>query len=266
MRIEEILDNPKITQRIFFPRKQEPIEETELRKNLRIEVDNGIILGGILYLHKNYYEFPTVLFFHGNGETAYDYQYLANNYLACGINLAVFDFRGYGISSGIPKLSKLFTDPLTLYRKFSSWMDKKYPGICGQTFFIMGRSLGSICASVIASKNPKKMQGLIVESGFGDTYRLLNEIFFIRIPEINRESIEPYSNNTFLHLVQKPSLVIHGEQDNIIPIDQGKNAFNNIPDSIKKEFISIPNVSHNNISENIELYYGSISKFIQTNK
>ena len=45
---------------------------------------------------------PVILYFHGNGELASDYDMLAPLYTAKGITLLVADYRGYGRSGGTP--------------------------------------------------------------------------------------------------------------------------------------------------------------------
>jgi pimeloyl-ACP methyl ester carboxylesterase len=53
---------------------------------------------------------PTVLLFHGNGETVADYDLAAPPYARHGMNLAVVDYRGYGRSDGEPSLRAILED------------------------------------------------------------------------------------------------------------------------------------------------------------
>ena len=59
-----------------------------------------------------------------------------------------------------------------------------------------------------------------------------------------------------------PLLVIHAEEDHIIPFEQGKKIIS-LSDSKNKKLISIPNANHNNILNiNADLYFNEITKFI----
>ena len=53
---------------------------------------------------------PVVVYFHGNGEIASDYGTIAPMYHHAGASLLVVDYRGYGWSTGQPRLSTLLSD------------------------------------------------------------------------------------------------------------------------------------------------------------
>ena len=251
---------------IFFPRKTPiPEENKSLFRILRVKVDNETQIGGILYLHSNPTDYPTVIFFHGNGETALDYNYFVKSYIDCGVNFAMFDYRGYGFSSGIPKYTALFEDPLIIYDQFSKWIESEYSGIMASTFFVMGRSLGSACAACLGGYNPEKMKGIIFESGFGSNKRMI-QLISSRYPNISPEILKPYSNDTYTSQIKKPCLVIHGRRDQIIPFVEGEYLFSSIPSNIEKKFIEIRSATHNDISSYESEYYPPIKKFIEKYK
>jgi pimeloyl-ACP methyl ester carboxylesterase len=248
---------------IFFPRKTSiPIEDKSKFRVLQFDISNEISIGGILYLNRDFLNVPTVIFFHGNGEVATDYSYFASKYLECGLNLAVFDFRGYGFSTGTPEYSTLFDDPPLIFEKFSGWLKSEYTGIISEVFFIFGRSLGSASASALAASNPENLRGVIFESSFGSIKRMMTLVAG-RFPEINLELLNPFSNDTYLTQIKKPCLVIHGERDQIIPFSEGKYVFETIPESVEKEFIGIPYATHNDISSYEDQYFSPIKKFIE---
>ena len=247
---------------IFFPRKTStPVEDKSKFRVLQFDVSDGISIGGILYLNRDFLNVPTVIFFHGNGEVATDYSYYAFKYLECGLNLAVFDYRGYGFSTGTPEYSALFEDLLIIYEKFSEWLKSEYTGKISEVFFIFGRSLGSASASALAAKNPSNLRGVIFESSFGSIKRMM-ALVAGRFPEINMELLNPFSNDTYLGQIKKPCLVIHGERDQIIPFQEGEYVFKAIPKSVEKEFIGIAFATHNDISSYEDQYFPPIRNFI----
>ena len=90
---------------LFHPRKafQQMGENDHL-----IEVEKGINVGA--RFHLNNPAAPTILFFHGNGEIAPEYDDIAPLYNQKGFNFIIADFRGYGFSSGNPNVKNTLLD------------------------------------------------------------------------------------------------------------------------------------------------------------
>ncbi|MEW5921547.1 MAG: hypothetical protein AB1796_11505 [Bacillota bacterium] len=95
------LDRHSILRNAFFPRRGlSPCPDRAF--DLRIPVDGDVSLHCRFYYGRDGY--PTILYFHGNGEVAGDYDGFAPYYHRAGTNLAVAEYRGYGASSGIPTI------------------------------------------------------------------------------------------------------------------------------------------------------------------
>jgi len=256
------LEDESISQAVFFPRKVgEPKDLGEEIKVLKLRIHDDVIIGGILYL--NNIDFPTILMFHGNGEIALDYQYFYQQYFECGVNLAVMDFRGYGFSSHKPTYKALLDDSMPIYEQFNEYREEI--GL-SESIFVKGRSLGSVCAAEIGSHNPPLVNGMIFESSFASLYNMMKRLFRIRGPDIKPETLKPYSNDTKVKQIQKPTLVIHGTNDWIIPNSEGKLLYNSLPDKITKKFILIEGAGHNNIFSFSEEYFQPLKNFIEKYK
>ena len=110
------------------------------------EVEPGIVLGCRFYMHDS--AAPSILYFHGNGEIASDHDEVGLEYMEVGCNLLVMTYRGYGWSAGTPTVQAMFKDGRQLFVKLIAWLrDNGYSG----PLFIMGRSLGSVCAIDLAA-------------------------------------------------------------------------------------------------------------------
>ncbi len=258
MKKHNIIDNPSVSRIIFFPRKIAIPEKLESNVEiLRFDIGNKIIIGGFIFkINKN---FPTILLFHGNGEIAIDYQSIAPLYFECGVNLAVVDFRGYGFSSGTPYFTSLITDSMPIFEKFVEWIkinDFKL------SIFVQGRSLGSVCAAEIGSKNPKELRGIIFESAFGSIFNMMTRLFRIESPNLNPEVLEPFSNDFKAKFIRKPCLILHGTSDWIIPYYESKLLYNSIPSDIEKKLVLIEGAGHNDILYYKEEYFSELKKFI----
>ena len=79
-----------------------------------VDVENGVEVGCNFWAVSE--EAPTILFFHGNGETVADYEYFAPIYNNRGINLCVVDYRGYGASNGVPTVSNMLSDSHVIFQ------------------------------------------------------------------------------------------------------------------------------------------------------
>lgn len=257
-----LIDNPAVSNIVFYPRKIPVPKETDPSiKILKLQIEKNILIGGFFYL--NNLNYPTILLFHGNGEIAADYQYFKDFFFQCGINLAVIDFRGYGFSSGEPYYTSLITDALPIYNEFYKWLIKNN---FNNSIFILGRSLGSICASEIGSHNPDSLRGVIFESGFASIYDMMSGLFGVSGSEIKPEFLSEYSNDTRIRKFKKPVLVIHGTLDSIIPYSQGKLIFENVPLDVEKKLVLIKGAGHNNISSYEVEYIDPLKRFINNYK
>ncbi len=253
-----LIDNPAVSNIVFYPRKiAVPNDLNPNSDILKLNIGNGVEIGGFFY--KNDVKNPTILLFHGNGEIAYDYQYIAPMFFEINVNLAVVDFRGYGFSSGEPYYTCLISDAMPIYTVFREWMDQN--GLLN-SLFVLGRSLGSVCAAEIGSHNPADLRGIIFESGFASVYNIMTNLFRINSPYLTSDSLKKYSNDTRVRKFKKSTLLIHGTIDRIIPLTEAELLYKNLPNDIDKRLILIEGAGHNTILSFKEEYFKPISEFV----
>ncbi|MEE8577636.1 MAG: alpha/beta fold hydrolase, partial [candidate division Zixibacteria bacterium] len=102
---------------------------------------------------------PVVLFCHGNAGNMSHRVETAEMLVSLGASVLMFDYRGYGRSSGKPTEENCYGDARAAY----DWLLAE-KSIAPETIIIFGRSLGGAVAVDLASKNVCK--GLVVESSF----------------------------------------------------------------------------------------------------
>ncbi|MGD0228745.1 MAG: alpha/beta hydrolase [Syntrophorhabdales bacterium] len=237
----DLMDRPEILERLFFPRRASPDELTSpYGANHTIEVASGVSLGCRFYPAGA--KAPTILYFHGNGEIAPDYDYTAHLYQERGINLFVADYRGYGASTGNPTCASLIRDAHPTFHGFVAFLeDRGYTG----NLFVMGRSLGSAPAIEVALHYQRVLRGLIVESGFAHTRNQLRRLgvshLFRDIPDV-----VGFGNDLKIKEITIPTLIIHGEEDEIIPVDEGR-ALYALSGASRKTLLLIPRAGHNDL-------------------
>ncbi|MEL6307815.1 MAG: alpha/beta fold hydrolase [Chloroflexota bacterium] len=257
------IDAPEILNNLFFVRKTILPNDGEYLKNGRIvveESENGdIALGYRLHVHHS--SAPLLLYFHGNGEIATDYDGAAPFYHACGVSLMIVDYRGYGWSTGTPLASKMLPDAQVILDKLDSVLGEQ--GIVpGRPLFVMGRSLGSAPAIYLALKNPDRLRGLIIESGYADAPSLFRRLGIPIPDDLADDDSLPINNGEKMRRVSTPTLVIHGERDVLIPVSHGKTLHENASNA-DKSLVIIPNAGHNNVGfTDIQKYFDAIKRFV----
>ncbi|HLA44681.1 MAG TPA: alpha/beta fold hydrolase [Aggregatilineales bacterium] len=252
-----LLDNPLITSILFYPRLDTPggshlpnvIDST-------IPVEDGIVLGYRLYLHEP--GKPVVLFFHGNGEIASDYDNISAYFQNAGASLLVVDYRGYGWSTGKPKASFLQTDTEAVFAALPDIL--KAANLAESPLYVMGRSLGSAPAIYLAHLHPQSFKGIIIESGFAHVLPLLARL---GLPAQILGSIpDPVGNVSKMQELDLPLLVIHGVRDNLIPIANGETLYQASP-AAQKRLVKIAAAGHNDLLYyGIREYFDAIAEFI----
>ena len=252
----KILDHPAILNFIFYPRADdyEP-PDTERSTGFMAPVGDGISVSCRFFFGKK--ENVNVLFFHGNGELAGEYEDIGRAFNDTGINLFVADYRGYGGSGGRPTVSHMIKDAHQIGGWFNRFLeDKGYTG----SRFIMGRSLGSASAIDLAAGHPEWYRGVVIESGFCDVSDLLGRLG----PALNQPGQQAGASPGFSRVMQisMPALIIHGEYDSIVPVAEGEKIYRNIA-SQEKRLVIVPDADHNTIfAEGADLYLRELAAFI----
>jgi len=252
----DLLDNPLVNSLLFYPRRDEPGgNQRPGVSDGTIPVSDDVVLGYRLFSAKA--ELPVVVFFHGNGEVASDYDDIAPHFQRAGASLLVVDFRGYGWSSGQPSVPTLLSDVDAVYEALPGLLDDA--GIIGD-LFVMGRSLGSAPAIHLVHEYPDTFAGLILESGFAHIVPLMARL---GLPTERLAGLpDPVGNVRKLAEVDLPLLVIHGERDTILPVENGQALYDTAPG--KKRLLRVPRAGHNDLLfYAIDEYFEAIADFIE---
>ena len=239
---------------LFHPRQS---YQDKGENDFLIDMKDSVQVG--IRLHLINKSFTTILFFQGNGEIGPEYDDIARVYNQNNINFIIADFRGYGFSSGVPNVKNTQSDAHIILDFVLKYLkEKNYFG----SLILMGRSLGSVSVLELAKRYPHDFSGLIIESGFADEGPLFTLIgttpeqagFTKEEGFLNGEKIKKYSG---------PLLIIHAEQDHIIPFSQGELLYTLCPSNNKK-LLPIPNANHNNIlGISFQKYFEEVESFVK---
>ncbi len=233
------LDHPTLLRYLFHPR-QDHTPPGPGAFDQMISVEENVQVCARFFVHEAHA--PWILYFHGNGEIASDYDGIAPFYHQQGINLVVADYRGYGASSGTPTFSSLVEDAHPVFRSVQNELAARE---LGTDLWIMGRSMGSIPALELAAANPEAFNGLIIESGFACPVRLISHL---GLPA-NIEGLDQVkeASEHKVSRVSLPVLLLHGEEDRLVPLEEAEYLEQKLINSPDLELISIPRAGHNDI-------------------
>lgn len=271
-----VLDQPEVLRVMFYPRRSWPgISLVSNVHDGRVEVEAGVSLGYSLHPAlsgmKGLAEPPSplILYFHGNGEVARDYDSIAPFYTDLGISLLVADYRGYGWSDGLPTASSLVHDAPLVFEALGQILQEAGSEVPPfdrlrtlQRVFVMGRSLGSAAAIEVACHHQEAITGLIIESGFAHTSQLLARLGVVL--ENLDETQDVFSNLTKISQISLPTLVIHGQADMLIPASEGVALYERsvAPDD-EKRLVIIPGAGHNDLlTLGAATYFEAIRDFV----
>lgn len=157
-----------------------------------------------------------VVFFHGNaGNIGHRLDYL-RMFHDLGLATLMFDYRGYGLSSGTPSEQGTSLDAAAAWRHATQTL-----GFPAARIVLFGESLGGGVAAQLASEH--RPGALVLASTFtsvpdmgADLYPLLPVRLLARIR---------YETLMRLPLIACPVMVIHSRNDDVIPFRHGELLF-----------------------------------------
>lgn len=235
-----IFDRPEILMYLFHPRPETGFGPGSGYEEIFIPVSGGERIGGRFYAAGTMS--PTLLFFHGNGEIVEDYHDLGPIYARMGLNFMPVDYRGYGRSTGTPTVSAMMSD---CHAIFEFAIEHLAAGGHSGPLIAMGRSLGSASAIELAFHYPESIGGLVVESGFARTVPLLR-LLGIDAKRYGITEEGSFDNGQKIAAYGGPTLIIHAENDHIIPFEDGL-MLHSMSGSSNKRLLKIKKADHNTV-------------------
>jgi pimeloyl-ACP methyl ester carboxylesterase len=237
---------------------------------------NGIVEAGIKaqeaqfpsadgsILHGWYFHKPgaplTVIFHHGNAGNISHRLYIAELLLRGGNSVFLYDYRGYGKSTGVPKIAGLTPDALAAYDYLTTKL-----GVDPKTVVNYGESIGTGVACNVAADRPSA--GLILQSSIGSLPLMGHKHFgiikgciplLVLVPDFLMPS--PHLDNVErIKGVHVPVIMIHGLKDTTAPVEHARMVFANAHEP--KKFVELAHGTHNDVTEDSKLFGSSIETF-----
>jgi fermentation-respiration switch protein FrsA (DUF1100 family) len=158
---------------------------------------------------------PTVLYFHGNAANAANRAPKIAMMLESGFGVFYLNNRGYGGSGGSPTEANNVGDALAAYDHV------RQLGVPADRIVAYGESLGSGPAVRLAAERP--VAGVVLEAPLTSTVEVARTVYFW-LP-LSLLITDQYNIERDIRAVTAPVLILHGEQDEVIPADMGRRVY-----------------------------------------
>jgi fermentation-respiration switch protein FrsA (DUF1100 family) len=184
---------------------------------------------------------PLVLYFHGNAGAL---RYRANRFRALtddGYGLVALSYRGYGGSTGSPSEAGMIADAQAAYAFAAA-------RVSAERIVVFGESLGTGVAVALAAT--ERVGRLVLEAPFTSAVDVAARAYwFLPVRLLMKD---PFHSDQRIGKVTVPLLVLHGERDQVVPIELGERLFSlaNEP----KRFVRFPAGTHVDLDQ-----YGALN-------
>jgi uncharacterized protein len=195
----------------------------------------------------------TLLYLHGNANNVGANAAQVVRFHNAGLNVLIFDYRGYGESTGGPPREKLVYDDADRAWAYLVSERRISPG----TIAIYGHSLGSAVAVDLASRHPEA-GALIVEGVLLSIADVANAMGVGRILPVRMILTERFDAISKIGSVHIPTLILEGDAD-------GPLMARRLYDAARepKRLVLVPGGGHGDSAEmNPRLYFGALDSFL----
>jgi fermentation-respiration switch protein FrsA (DUF1100 family) len=242
---------------IFFPQSHFDFKPEEFRlpyKDAYFDTEDGEKLHG--WLFQSAEGGPVILHCHGNAGNISHRLDLVQPFLKRGFSLFLFDYRGFGKSSGRPSETGLYRDGIAAWT-FLVAKEKIAP----ERIVLHGHSIGAAVAIEVALQ--KQVRGVIIESPFTSTKHMARTmpLFALFSPLLPAH----YNNLEKIPRVSAPKLIVHGDQDEIVPFYMGQQVLEAAGDP--KSFLPVKGAGHNDVFlVGGEKYFEAFAEFARSGR
>ena len=224
---------PLLNRLLFFPSRAVPPVPAGFAER-SFEASDGTRLHG-WWLRAGAPAAGHVLLCHGNAGNVADRVPHARLLAAAGLDVLLFDYRGYGRSAGRPDEAGTYLDARAARAALL-----REPGVAPDRVLYLGESLGGAVALELALEHPPA--GLVLQSAFTS----VRDMARLHYPVVPGALVpDAYPSLRLIRDLRAPLLVIHGERDEIVPAAHGRALYEAAPEP--KRLLVVPGAGHNDL-------------------
>lgn len=182
---------------------------------------------------------PVILYFHGNAGNLANRADRFGRFIARGYGLIAPAYRGSSGSSGVPSEAALTRDAVEIY----THLDALIPGLTARETVLYGESLGTgVVLKLVSQVSGSQPAAAVLEA----PYTSLPDVARHVRPQLGPliwQMRNRFDSLRHARSLTAPLLVLHGADDPLIPIGQGRQVFDAAA-SEEKTFLAIPGAGH----------------------
>lgn len=237
---------------IFFPSSEYanfPVPGEMKWENVSIPTKDGETLEGFWLDNKAE---KTVIFFHGNGGNISHRIGQLFFFHKLGLNALIFDYRGFGKSTGN------ITQEKDLYVDGQGGLDfLEGKNIFPENIILWGESLGTGVAVELAQE--KDFWGLVLDAPFLSLEKTAqSHYWFLPIRYVLKYRL---ANDEKIKNISSPILIFHSTEDEIASFQEGKELFDLAQEP--KKFIETKGTHNRALAQSIEQYLSALQDFLK---
>lgn len=218
---------------VFQP-PQVNISMEKEHNHFKIRSINGKLISCFLYKPHFYKSNKIIIWSHGNAMNCYQlreyYEYLCNVF---NVNVLAYDYQGYGYSEGVCSEKNCYEDLTSVIEYVKEVYIEK-------NIYLIGQSLGTGVIIDYVSHNDWKNKIMLISP-----YTSIINVVSRHIASY-AGSIDMFNSINKINKVKCPVQIIHGENDDIINVSNGKKLYEALPVKTLKP-VWINNCDHENI-------------------
>jgi len=199
----------------------------------------------------------TVLYCHGNKHSLDEYWDRVMILHELGVNVFIFDYRGFGRSEGTFSEAGMQADARAALQHVLA-----RPGVTADSLGLYGYSLGNVASIYLAAEHVDPLF-LVAEAPFASAGSLTQGALSLALPGgwLTRGR---FDNAARIGRVRTPFLLLHGADDDFVRYrDNGRVLYERAPDP--KRLVLVPGAAHNDIPQTMGLpaYRTALAEWIR---
>lgn len=190
---------------------------------------------------------PGAVLLHGNLQCAEHLFLLAERYRERGFAVLIPEYRGFAGATGEPTQTDIAADTARLVARFAA-----QPSVDADRIVYHGLSLGGGVAGAVATERAPR--ALILQSTFTSVRDIAIKFFapgFL--------ALDPYDTKRLLETTDVPALLLHGEDDDVVPVE---HAHDNAAAARDGRLVLFPGRHGLPLPESKERYWKTIDDFL----
>jgi len=237
---------------LFHPTREVPVTPASIGldfDDIYFKTGDSLLLNG--WFVKTPAARSTMLFFHGNAGNISHRMEKILMFAKLGLNVFIFDYRGYGKSKGKPNEAGIYKDGLAAYDYLLTRKD-----VDSSKIVCYGDSLGGVAAVDLATK--RKCACLVIDSSFSSLADMTKTIF----PFLPAFLLSSKMDSTAkVGGITIPKLFVHSVNDEIVPYALGRKLFAVAAEP--KEFLEITGGHNTNHIDSRDVFLSGIKNFLR---